>query len=200
MEGHYRRTAAYQRPKILPETEASKVTDSGRFGTYSETLDFFLAKIGEMGVQRVIQKYVLAENDELATDLLERLYLSHPLISLAFGLEFDQPSIVAEGLAMAAVSEKRVDNCLSLAEKTANASAADGLTMNNIIENIGQDEEIICIRDNVGPAEIPDKLSNGPLAKCREKVIKYFSMWKVEASEESVKQKMAELINCSGRT
>nr|UYO77234.1 oxidoreductase ptaJ-like [Trichoderma psychrophilum] len=70
---------------------------------YSNFLALFEQEIEAKGWKAVINEYcfsgtVVAET--LFAQLFEGLY--HPLIHLAFGVEFEQPSIVAEGLAQAA--------------------------------------------------------------------------------------------------
>lgn len=123
----------------------------------------------------------------------------HPLISLAFGVEYGQPALVAEGLAMAAVSGKRLGSYLLDAERAARGSPSKGRLMEEITKALREDAEIIAVRDAVGPAE-REKMSSGPAFDCKvkDKVTEYLSHWKVEASQEVVSRKLAELVSHSG--
>nr|UIK22903.1 oxidoreductase PtaJ-like protein [Trichoderma rhododendri] len=70
---------------------------------YSNFLVFFEQEIEAKGLKAVINEYCFTGTpvaEALFAQQFEGLY--HPLIHLAFGVEFDQPSIVAEGLAQAA--------------------------------------------------------------------------------------------------
>ncbi|AEO58371.1 hypothetical protein MYCTH_2305640 [Thermothelomyces thermophilus ATCC 42464] len=70
---------------------------------YTNFLVFFEREIEKKGWQAVVNEYCFA-GTPVAENVFAQLYegLYHPLIHLAFGVEFHQPSIVAEGLAQAA--------------------------------------------------------------------------------------------------
>jgi hypothetical protein len=70
---------------------------------YTNFLVFFEREIEAKGWQAVVTEYCFSGTpvaEAVFAQLFEGLY--HPLIHLGFGVEFDQPSIVAEGLAQAA--------------------------------------------------------------------------------------------------
>lgn len=73
---------------------------------YHAFLVFFEDEIELKGYQAVINEYCL-KGDERADDMLGRLYAGflHPMIHLGFGIEFQQPAIIAEALAQAAVHD-----------------------------------------------------------------------------------------------
>jgi hypothetical protein len=75
----------------------------GQLDQYSNFLAFFSQEIEAKGWIAVVQEHVFSKTpnaEKMFAQLFEGLY--HPLIHLALGVEFAQPSIVAEGLAQAA--------------------------------------------------------------------------------------------------
>ncbi|KAK2014991.1 hypothetical protein LZ32DRAFT_527431 [Colletotrichum eremochloae] len=78
----------------------------GKDENYAEFLRFFEKEILDKGVPEVLQFYLL-NGSELANDIFYRLWtdLMHPAIHLGCGLEFNQPSIIAEALAGACVHQ-----------------------------------------------------------------------------------------------
>lgn len=72
---------------------------------YQDLIIFFEREIKRLGVDETLQKYLLGDN-EFARDIYPRLYHGyvHSIMHVGLGLEFDQPSILAEGLAEAVVS------------------------------------------------------------------------------------------------
>lgn len=100
---------------------------------------------------------------------------------------------------MASVADpKGMGGYTSGAEAIARLAKSEGKAMEGINEEIRHDAEIIAVRNAVGPSEFADKILNGPLIKCPEKAMKYMSEWRVEATQEAVEMRLAELINCSG--
>ncbi|KAI0192433.1 hypothetical protein F4808DRAFT_443144 [Astrocystis sublimbata] len=70
---------------------------------YSNYLSFFEAEIETKGWEAVVQEHCFSRSanaDYMLAQLFEGVF--HPLIHLGFGVEFQLPSIVAEGLAQAA--------------------------------------------------------------------------------------------------
>ncbi|KAL3430239.1 hypothetical protein BDV09DRAFT_189450 [Aspergillus tetrazonus] len=81
----------------------------GRIHQYHTFLAFFTEEISAKGWKAVVQEYLFSHTklaDRMLAQLLEGAY--HPLIHLGFGVEFEQPAIVAEALAQAA-SHDRMD-------------------------------------------------------------------------------------------
>ena len=79
----------------------------GDIECYSAYLTFFKGEIDQKSWQDVLNEYVFKE-DEQADDMLVRMLggVLHPIIHLGFGVEFEQPAIVAEALAQAAVHDR----------------------------------------------------------------------------------------------
>ncbi|TLS31143.1 hypothetical protein PpBr36_02375 [Pyricularia pennisetigena] len=106
--------ASYQRP-VQPTHASATPTQLADWATakqhlgkeqyYPDFLAFFQREIEKSSVADVLNRYVFAEGDERADDMLIRLFggFVHPLIQLMYGIEWDQPVIVAEALAQACV-------------------------------------------------------------------------------------------------
>ena len=94
----------------------------GQIAQYHTFLAFFKGAITAHGWQHVIQTYVFART-ELADAMLARMYEGayHPIIHLGLGIEFAQPSIVAEALAQAAAHD---DSHIALLFQHAERAAA----------------------------------------------------------------------------
>ena len=79
----------------------------GRQENYRDYLDFFTKAIERDGWKRIVNKYCF-ERGRIADELFARLFSGgyHPLIHLGFGIEFEQPAIIAEALAECAIHDE----------------------------------------------------------------------------------------------
>ena len=173
---------SYQRP--LVPLEHSIVTNMhdpkiyqkylGREKYYHEFLVFFQGKMDQKGWQEVLNQYVF-KGDERADDMLVRMFggILHPIIHLGFGVEFEQPAIIAEALAQAAVHDNREASHLLESEKAAKAHSPDGQSDKNIIQLLGE------------------------LYEEKQARAKYASQ--VHVTEENLEEKAAEMINPAGK-
>ncbi|KAK6333753.1 hypothetical protein TWF730_003936 [Orbilia blumenaviensis] len=73
---------------------------------YATFLQYFQDSIGKIGWQEAVKKYIFSEK-AIEDGMPERLVSGflHPWIHLGYGIEFEQPAIVAEGLAQTAVHD-----------------------------------------------------------------------------------------------
>lgn len=120
--------------------------------------------------------------------------LIHPFIHLGFGIEFNQPAIVAEGLAQTAVHENWTGpRFLFPAEKAAGGVGKRGTkTLVQILQEIRADEKL------ASSASFSDgnKMRDGVLVRAPEEMIKYASQFTVSA--EQLEERMVEMINLVG--
>ncbi|OAX81912.1 hypothetical protein ACJ72_03745 [Emergomyces africanus] len=149
IQSAFDRNATYQLPR-RPADEAvvQKLGDKSQFHSftgiraqYPNFLAYFQRQIASKGIESVVNEYLFA-GDKLADDMLVRLFagIVHPFIQLGFGLEFNQPAIVAEALAETAVHELNLTFLLP-AEKAAH----------EIIKIVSQ--------FSVGPDQLDEKLA-----------------------------------------
>lgn len=121
--------------------------------------------------------------------------LLHPLIHLGFGLEFDQPAIVAEALAQTAVHEDWIGRLYLLpVEKAAGGIGKPGKkTMLQILNEIRADKKL------AGSVKWEDgnKIRDGVLKRAPDEMIKYAAQ--VSVSAEQMEEKLAELLNLVGK-
>ncbi|KAJ5085305.1 hypothetical protein N7532_010076 [Penicillium argentinense] len=157
---------------------------------YSNYLAFFQRVIGEKGVSAVIKEYLFG-GDELAESLLSRMFagLVHPIIHLGFGIEFQQPAIVAQALAQAAVHQ---DYLADSFYKPAAASAKSHKTSKSLIEIIEEMRANQTIRDAAVHGDT-DVFAPGILSRASEEVIESISQWTVP--ENQIHHKLIEMIN-----
>ena len=140
LESQYRNNKSYQRPPPpVDETIVENLHDHRKFHEYlgneeyyRDFLMFFQTEIDKKGHEAVINEYCL-KGDERANDMLVRLHAGesisleystnttlirpqgflHPMIHLGFGIEFNQPAIMAEALAQAAVHDNWIGTLLA---------------------------------------------------------------------------------------
>ncbi|KAE8355767.1 hypothetical protein BDV28DRAFT_128338 [Aspergillus coremiiformis] len=196
----YERDKSYQRP-ALPTNESvvQSLYDQAQFKNclgkrenYPHFLEFFQREIEKKGVENTIGQYVFAEND-IAEDMLVRLFggLIHPFIHLGFGIEFNQPAIIAEALAQAATHENWTGPMFFLpAEKEAGGIGKPGKkTLQQILEEIRNDEKLA----NSAHWEDGNKMRDGVLVRAPDEMIKYAAQFTV--SEDQMKEKLAEIVD-----
>ncbi|KAK1990808.1 HypA protein [Colletotrichum falcatum] len=130
----YDGNAAYQRP--VGETRDSVADELrdwraarkylGRERHYPDFLLFYQREIERLGGWEAALAEHLFKGDERADDTLQRMFAGflHPAIQLMCGVEWEQPAIVAEGLAQAAVHSNQLGGFFDEAERRANDAAA----------------------------------------------------------------------------
>ncbi|PYI22895.1 hypothetical protein BO99DRAFT_399627 [Aspergillus violaceofuscus CBS 115571] len=197
----YARDRAYQR-KAIPVDEATvaALSDRGRFlerlgrrQHYSDFLRFFQREIERVGVEAVLDGYLFQEGDEVARAMLGRLFggLVHPFIHLGFGLEFEQPALVAEALAQTAVHEDWTGPMFFWpAEEQAGGVGRRGEKgLLEILGAIRRDETLArSVRWEDG-----NKMRDGVLARAGETMLAYAAAYTVSA--EQLEERTAEMIN-----
>jgi hypothetical protein len=110
---HAKRNISYTLlpPKFADEETVASLSDLenlrktlGQEEYYQDLIIFFEREIERLGFDEVLDKYLLGDNG-LARSVYPRLYHGyvHSIMHVGLGLEFDQPSILAEGLAEAVV-------------------------------------------------------------------------------------------------
>ncbi|PYH96124.1 hypothetical protein BO71DRAFT_482315 [Aspergillus ellipticus CBS 707.79] len=196
----YASNKSYQRPvPPVDETVVNSLHDKERFrkclgreNHYSNFLTFFQKDIDEKGVEAVLKEYLFC-GDENAESMLERLFggLTHPFIHFNFGIEFNQPAIIAQGLAQTAVHEDWIGPLFfQPVEKAAGGIGKPGKkSMLQILEEIRADKKLM------GSSHWTDstRMKNGVLKRASDEMIKYAAEFTVSADQ--VEQKIAEIIN-----
>ncbi|SPN97214.1 related to HypA-like protein [Cephalotrichum gorgonifer] len=128
IQAAYERNAEYQwdaKPTHngLPDRlsdwdEAKKYLGRGDY--YPDLFRFFQSELERLGWREGLVKY-LFEGSERSDDLLRRMFagLLHPIIQLMYGVEWEQPAIVAAALAQAAVHKDTHKDLFTLSDAAA---------------------------------------------------------------------------------
>jgi hypothetical protein len=196
LKRHFDLNKSYQRePRAVDLRVVSEMNDKSKFREhlgderhYSNYLLFFRNKISESDWEAVVNRFVL-KNDDLANDMLSRMYDSflHPIIHVGFGVEFGQPAIVAEGLALTATHKNTLYPIFEATERAAGRNRkAPSKTMTELLEAISTDADIH------GTVERPqvDEIYSNVVGRAAEKLIGYLSQYHVRELE--LEQKTAE--------
>jgi hypothetical protein len=163
---------------------------------YHDFLVYFQQEINENGWQRVLQEHLFAETEH-ADDMLVRMYAGflHPIIHLGFGIEFQQPAIIAEALAQAAVHDNWMAPLFHGCEKAAKEiRGKDGSrkTIVQILDECKKDDKL----SKSAHFEDGNKIRDGILKRAPEEMIKNAVQYTVK--EQELEEKTAEMINAAG--
>ncbi|TKA45090.1 hypothetical protein B0A54_03384 [Friedmanniomyces endolithicus] len=196
----YDSNASYQRPPgPLDQSIVTDMHDPARFTSYLGNerhyhafLIFFQDQLSKSSTPEVINHYLLAGTAQ-ADDLLHRLFggFLHPLIHLGFALESQQPALVAEALAQAAVHSASMSPFFLLAEQAARDRADEpcSKTIVELLDEIHADPEMRAApRWSDG-----NKLRDGVMGRAAERMVSYTSQYRVEPDE--LERKTAEMVN-----
>lgn len=167
----------------------------GKEKYYHDFLVYFQREIDEKGWQNVLKEYLFAE-DERADDMLVRMYAGflHPIIHLGFGIEFQQPAIVAEALAQAAVHDNWMAPLFFGCEEAAKEKRGK-IGSKTIAELLEQGKK----NSNLSKAahfEDGNKIREGILKRASEEMIDLATEYTI--SEGDLEEKTAEMINAAG--
>lgn len=117
------------------------------------------------------------------------------MIHLGFGIEFNQPAIIAEALAQAAIHEDWTGpRFLWPAENLAGGIGKPGKkTLVQILEDIRRDEKLVASTHWTDG----NKMRDGVLQRAPDEMLKYAAQFSV--SQDQLEDKLAEMINNVGK-
>ncbi|KAF1363668.1 hypothetical protein EJ07DRAFT_162885 [Lizonia empirigonia] len=202
----YDANTGYQRsPEPLKESIVDDMHNIERFKTYlgkeqyyHDFLVCFQKEIDAKTWQGVLNEYVFAQ-DERADDMLSRMYAGflHPIIHIGFGVEFQQPAIIAEGLAQACVHEVWMKPLFFGVEKAADKNRGkDGrTTIVQLIEEVKKDE----VLSNAAHWNDGNKIRDGIMKRAQQKMIDLVSQYTIH-EDDDMEEKTAEMINAAGES
>jgi hypothetical protein len=114
------------------------------------------------------------------------------LIHLGFGIEFEQPAIIAEGLAQAAAHSNWIAPIYLESEKMAQANGNPDKSLVSLVKEIQADKELVAAPH----FEDSNKIRDGILVRAPNNMLKIASQYVVR--EDQLEEKTAEMINFSG--
>ncbi|KAF7730147.1 hypothetical protein EC973_002755 [Apophysomyces ossiformis] len=210
--------SSYQRkfPELLPVRFDRQNYHEylGKSEAYANFLELFQKEIDKHGPIDTVRRWVYS-GDMLARTIGGAF---HPLIHIGYGLEFDVPGLIAEGLAMAACTtldlHPLIDNLPPLEDKLqpisasgATPSALDQVTSNvttkldinaspksnplvDIVQEIQQDKDFDGVVKFEDEVKIRTVLQN---RKATEKLKQYVARWPVTPNKDDLQLKLREL-------
>ncbi|KAI2633978.1 HypA protein [Xylaria nigripes] len=198
----YDDNANYQRSPY--EAHANEIKELKDFETarpklgnekyYTDFLVFFQEEIERKGWQTVVFES-LFKGDERSEDLLVRMFSGflHPLIQLMFGLEWQQPAIIAMALAQAAVHNDKMKPFLHGAEKAAKESTAPMPAIISLYEDVAKDEKL---RVSALPTDTDRKEGlDGVIAHAFDEALRLAA--KVNVKPEELEERTMEMYNAA---
>lgn len=167
---------------------------------YPNFLEFFKQEIAAMGSwQAVIKKYCFG-GTPLADFMLCQLYegLYHPVIHMGFGVEFNLPNLVAEGLAQAASHDPMyIDVFFQRAETLGKSGTIPRKPLADIYREVRANESI---RTAPRLPDGPWKVRDGVLGRAMPDIVRAAAQFQVERTQEDIDRATAEMISCAAWT
>ncbi|KAJ6104363.1 hypothetical protein N7523_010683 [Penicillium sp. IBT 18751x] len=162
---------------------------------YPDFLHFFEDEINVKGMEAVIKEYLL-QGDERANDILGRMFadLVHPIIHLGCGIEFQQPSLVAEALAGACVHENWPKTFLLPTEEYVHAHP-DGpsQSMLQVLESLRENPDIAAGTKETDPF---NKIPDGFLKRVTPaQLVPYLARFQVKPEPADLQRKMSDMMH-----
>ncbi|MCJ1441062.1 MAG: hypothetical protein MMC23_001548 [Stictis urceolatum] len=201
----YTFNTTYQRPLKPTHSSPSSPLDLSNRSTfhqhlndesyYPDYLSHFKAEISTRGYPAVINTYLLS-GDARADDMLARLLASfvHPLIHMGYGVEFEQPALVAEGLAEACVHDNWVGGTLGDAEVLARRNREQGQGVEKTLVELALEARGTKVLKEVArPISIP-KRRDPVLEMGLPEMVALMAQWRVGQGKEELEGKVAELM------
>ncbi|KAI0397059.1 HypA protein [Xylariaceae sp. FL0594] len=195
----YNDNASYQRsPYEVHDDQVEELRDFEKAKTklgkeehYTDFLVFFQKEIDKLGWQKVLSEYLFM-GDERSEDMLIRMFAGflHPIIQLMYGIEWDQPAIVAMGLAQAAVHQDNMRKFLITAEDAAKSSAASQMPpIASLLDEVATDEKLA----TAARFSDSNKVTDGVFVRAFDEMIRVAA--KVKVNPEDLEEKTAEMYN-----
>ncbi|TGJ78477.1 hypothetical protein E0Z10_g10291 [Xylaria hypoxylon] len=165
----------------------------GKEQYYTDFLVFYQNEIDKKGWQAVLSEY-LFKGDERSEDMLIRMFAGfmHPIIQLMYGVEWEQPAIVAMALAQACVHEANTAAFLIAAEEAAQRSSPQQQPMPEIASlyrDVAADEKLSAA------ARLSDtnKVRDGVLVRAFDEAIRVIA--RVNVRPEELDERTVEMYN-----
>ena len=166
----------------------------GNISQYNTFLVFFQKHIEEHGWKETINKYVFSRS-KVAEKMLVRQYEGayHPIIHLGLGIEFQQPSIIAEALAQAAAhDDSHIGTLFEACEATA-AFAYPPKKAKSLIQLLHEVENNETIRNAPRWEDFGNKMRDGVVGRACMEMAYIASQFRVKPQD--LERRTAEMIS-----
>ena len=189
----------YQRPQApLKQRNVEDMSDRetfkkflGKQQYFHDFTEYFAREIDKKGWQATLKEHLFA-GDEHSETLLKRMFAGfyHPIIHLGFGVEFEQPAIIAEALAQAATHDvwiaKFIDPVAEAAKK-----ATQSKSLVQLIHEAKKTEKLA----TAAHWSDGNKVRDGVIARAGKEMIDLAAQWSVKPDE--LDKKTAEMMNAA---
>ncbi|RCI07466.1 hypothetical protein L249_4568 [Ophiocordyceps polyrhachis-furcata BCC 54312] len=177
------------------EKEAPKFLGKGDH--YADFLLYFQREIEKQTWQAVVEKHVFGDSPS-CLDLLGRLCAGfyHPLIQLMYGIEWEQPALVAEGLAQAAVHDGRITELMREVDEYLASTAAEEVKLIDSLPDL-----LESLRDKYPKLaasahwEDPNRIYDGVLKRARPEAVALLAGIRVR--DRDLEERTAEMLHAS---
>lgn len=192
-------------PSVDPEV-VKEMSDPARFRARMQVLDeypnylaFFKQEMANKGGnwQAVVTEHCFSRTplaDFMLAQLFEGVY--HPFIHLGFGIEFELPGIVAEGLAQAA-SHNPTHLAAFFQRAEALAAKMEAEPRAPLVELYHEMRTNHTIATAARVSDGPWRVRDGVLGRAREEMARLAAQFRVKPTEEDVERATAEMISCA---
>ncbi|KAK4230441.1 hypothetical protein QBC38DRAFT_507535 [Podospora fimiseda] len=192
----YDNNVNYQRSVLPRHNQDTKVFSSGnpwpstakkylgKEEFYPDFLTFFQSEIDKNGIPEVLNSYLFGDWEEM----MPRLFggALHPLIQLMYGMEWNQPAIVAEALAQTAVHSDQMKEYLQSAESRQSQKGRMG-RMVDLFNEVRSNEKV----STAARSSDNQKIYDGVLERAKEEMISLASRVKIGVDE--IEERTAEM-------
>ncbi|KAH8698792.1 hypothetical protein BGW36DRAFT_340049 [Talaromyces proteolyticus] len=164
----------------------------GDVSQYTNFMMFFKKQIAAKGWQQVLQEYVFSGTPEAKT-IFAQLYEGafHPIIHLGFGIEFGLPSIIAEGLAQAAVHDSAgLEGFFLQSETEAAAAIGTGKSLLALYNEVRATDKI---RHAARLQDGPVRVREGVIGRAGAEIASLASQYRIK--QDDIERATAEMIN-----
>ncbi|KAL6789207.1 hypothetical protein J3E68DRAFT_444045 [Trichoderma sp. SZMC 28012] len=158
---------------------------------YADFLRYFQEEVEAKGWKNALVEYLFS-GEESTHDMYRRSWgsFAHSFIQLMYGIEWDQPAIIAQGLAQSAIHDTYVGDFLEKVEKAAAANPPSRrLNTAELYEQVHSDPEFVNSVRNGNPNKILDSIE----VLCPEEGVKYLAQ--VKADPNNLAEGIAENIH-----
>lgn len=167
----------------------------GHLDQYPNFLAFFERQIEEKGWVAVVKEQCFGKtpnSETIFANLLEGLY--HPLIHLGLGIEFEQPSIIAEGLAQAASHDSMsIEDFIVDCEQEAHRSTKPKKPLVQLYHDVHSSRALRAAAQ--GFTDGPSRVRDGILGRSKQVLLDIATQFRVSTTE--LQRGLAETTNVS---
>ncbi|KAG6048549.1 hypothetical protein E4U39_007270 [Claviceps sp. Clav50 group G5] len=197
---HYQQKAIPVKHSVVTELQRNWSANAPNYLSvgkhYSDFLAFFQLEIDEKGWEAVLSEFVFQDTSK-SRDIYQRLFsgIAHPLIQLQFGLEWEQPAIIAAALAQAAVHDNSLGNFFDEVDAAVEAHDQSGAEvphryLSRVCEEISSSDSPL---RNAAEWKDSDSLFEGVLGKTLKEAVQLAASLRVK--EQDVDERTAEMLH-----